>query len=160
MLKFFLNPDNSAYLRGLENEFGESSNAIRLELNRLEKAGMLGSSNQGNKKLFKVNRTHPLYDEINSIVRKFLGLDVIIEHITQKLGDVKAVYLTGKLAQGIDDDIIDLIFVGDIDRKYLNAIVEKTENIIKRKIRYLVYGIKEVEQKTFPTSDNLLIWQA
>jgi hypothetical protein len=43
LLKFFLNPDNSAHLRGLESEFGESSNAIRLELNRLEGADMLHS---------------------------------------------------------------------------------------------------------------------
>jgi hypothetical protein len=52
LLKFFLNPDNSAHLRGLESEFGESSNAIRLELNRLEGADMLHSELRGNRKLF------------------------------------------------------------------------------------------------------------
>ena len=35
MLKFFLNSANKAYLRGLAQEFGESTNAIRLELNKL-----------------------------------------------------------------------------------------------------------------------------
>lgn len=43
LLKFFLNSSNRAYLRGLEEEFGESTNAIRLELNKLEKAGMVSS---------------------------------------------------------------------------------------------------------------------
>ena len=39
LLKFFLNSNTTAYLRGLEEEFGESTNSIRLELNRFEKAG-------------------------------------------------------------------------------------------------------------------------
>ena len=39
LLKFFLNSKTTSYLRGLEAEFGESSNAIRIELNRFEKAG-------------------------------------------------------------------------------------------------------------------------
>ena len=34
--KFFLNSSTKAHLRGLESEFGESSNAIRVELNRFE----------------------------------------------------------------------------------------------------------------------------
>ncbi len=139
LLKFFLNPDNAAYLRGLETEFGESSNAIRLELNRLEKANMLESKVEGNRKLYKVNQEHPLYNEINSIVRKYFGLDVIVDSIAKRLGNLKAVYLTGEIARGSDFSVLDLIFVGDIDKKYLFGLIEKAEALIKRKIRYLVY---------------------
>ena len=53
LLKFFLNSKATSYLRGLESEFGESSNGIRIELNRFEKAGMLSSFVKGNKKYFK-----------------------------------------------------------------------------------------------------------
>ena len=49
LLKFFLNSKNSSYLRGLESEFGESTNAIRIELNKLEDAGLLSSNLEGNK---------------------------------------------------------------------------------------------------------------
>ena len=55
LLKFFLNSNTTSYLRGLEGEFGESSNAIRVELNKLEEAGMLSSEVKGNKKMFKAN---------------------------------------------------------------------------------------------------------
>jgi hypothetical protein len=48
LLKFFLNPETKAYLRGLSDEFGESSNGVRLELNRLTKAGLLTSESDGN----------------------------------------------------------------------------------------------------------------
>ncbi len=157
LLKFFLNPDNSAYLRGLETEFGESSNAIRLELNRLQEANMLNTELQGNRKLFKVNRNHPLYGEINSIVRKYFGLDVIVDNIAKRMGNLKAVYLTGDIARGKDSGIIDMVLVGDIDKKYLLNLIGKAEAIIKRKIRYLLYSTKEFKNGEAP-QDLLLIW--
>jgi len=160
LLKFFLNPDNAAYLRGLETEFGESSNAIRLELNRLEKANMLESKLEGNRKLYKVNQKHPLYDEINSIVRKYFGLDVIVDSIAKRLGNLKAVYLTGEIARGTDFSVLDLIFVGDIDRKYLLGLIEKAEALIKRKIRYLVYTEPEFKKVLQEQERNgyVLLW--
>ncbi|HPI15850.1 MAG TPA: ArsR family transcriptional regulator, partial [Spirochaetota bacterium] len=39
LLKFFMNPETRSYLRSLAEEFGESTNAVRVELNRLENAG-------------------------------------------------------------------------------------------------------------------------
>ena len=43
LVKFFLNPTMKAYLRQLADEFGESTNAVRVELNRLKEAGLLES---------------------------------------------------------------------------------------------------------------------
>ena len=68
LLKFFLNGNTSSYLRNLESEFGESSNAIRLELNKFEEAGLLNTSLEGNKKLFKANTQHPLFKDIHNIL--------------------------------------------------------------------------------------------
>ena len=160
LLKFFLNPDNSAYLRGLETEFGESSNAIRLELNKLEEAKMLDSTLVGNRKVFKVNHSHPLYNEINSIVRKYFGLDVIVEKIARKLGQLEAVYLMGDIAKGKDTDVIDLVFVGEIDVRYLLDLINKAEKLIGRKIRYLNYSLLDFSKKhDLMRSDYLLIWK-
>jgi len=145
-------------LRGLENEFGDSSNAIRLELNRFEEANMLKTKVMGNKKLFSVNQEHPLYVEINSIVRKYFGLDVIVDWIANKLGNLKAVYLTGEISQGIDSGLIDLILVGDIDQPYLLQLIDKTERLIKRKIRYLIYTENEFEKIIEHDKDLLLVW--
>jgi hypothetical protein len=159
LLKFFLNPDNAAYLRGLETEFGESSNSIRLELNRLEDANMLVSNVKGNRKLYQVNRKHPLYKDINSIVRKYFGLDVIVERIAERLGNLKAVYLTGEIAKGSDFSVIDLIFVGEIDQKYLVNLIDKAGAFIKRKIRYLIYSEKEFLAEMNKNGHRyLLVW--
>lgn len=160
LLKFFLNSRNKAYLRGLESEFGESTNAIRLELNRLEDAGMLTSELQGNKKFFQANTKHPLYDEINSLVLKHVGLDRIVTNVINRLGEVDSVYLTGTFAKGLDSQIIDLIFVGKIDKNYLITLVEKAETLINRKIRYIIFeNLNENEANwTQFNPEPLLIW--
>jgi predicted nucleotidyltransferase len=158
LLKFFLNPENSAYLRGLETELGESSNAIRLELNRLEEADMLKSEQQGNRKLFKVNSMHPLYGEINSIVKKYFGLDMVVEWIAKRLGNLQAVYLGGDIARGKDSDIIDLVLIGEIDQQYLLQLIEKAEKLVKRKIRYLILSTTEFEVYLPKNDELLLLW--
>ncbi len=160
LLKFFLNPRSSAYLRGLESEFGESSNAIRLELNRFEKAGLLNSFSKGNKRMFKANQNHPLFLELRNIVLKHLGVDKIIEEIIPRLGEVNHVYLTGDIALGKDTGIIDLVIVGSVNREYLSNLVEKAENLLDRKIRYLVYGDHEAENLSQNKDKYLLIWNA
>jgi hypothetical protein len=140
LLKFFLNSSTESYLRGLENEFGDSSNAIRVEINRLEQAGMLTTEILGNKKMYKANTKHPLFNEIHSIVMKYVGLDRVIENVIERLGDVHKVFLVGEFSKGLNSDIIDLIFVGNIDKVYLLNLIEKTESLVSRKIRYINYN--------------------
>lgn len=70
--KLFVDPSIRSYLRALAEEFQESTNSVRLELNRLEAADMLLSSREGNKKYFRANTAHPLYEEIHKMVLKDL----------------------------------------------------------------------------------------
>lgn len=162
LLKFFLNSNSRSYLRNLETEFGESTNAIRLELNKFENAGLLKTELDGNKKYFQANTNHPLYNDINSILLKQIGFDKIVERVVYKLGNLEIVYITGDFAKGINTEIIDLIFVGDnIDKEYLARLVEKTEKLIKRKIRNVVFRIDEFSSfvQTQKDSDLLVLWK-
>lgn len=162
LLKFFLNSSSESYLRNLEEEFGESSNGIRVELNKLEKAGLLDSRTQGNKKLFRANTFHPLFPDIHNLLLKHIGFDKIIDKVVMNLGDVQKVFLVGKLAKGINTGIIDLIFVGGgINKTYLVELVEKTEKIIKRNIRYLVFSAEEIESylERHENTEILLLWK-
>lgn len=153
LLKFFLNSDTKSYLRNLESEFGESTNAIRLELNKFEEAGMLQSEFEGNKKLYKANTNHPLFKDINNIIFKYVGLDWIIDHIVSKLGNLEHVYLSGSFAQGIDSKQIDLIIIGNVDEEYLKELCEKVGKKINRKIKYAI-----VEKLSIKEGIYLLLW--
>lgn len=161
LMKFFLNSQNTGYLRNLEDEFGESSNAIRVELNKFEKAGLLDSFNQGNKKVFTVNTKHPLFIDINRIMMKMAGLDHVVDYVLQRIGDLERVYLVGKMAQGQNADIIDLVLVGNnLNKTFLIEQIEKAEKKIDKKIRYVHYNSAEFDlaKITEPGVHPLLIW--
>ena len=163
LMRFFLNSNASSYLRELEGEFGESTNAIRLELNRFEDAGLLTSSAIGNRKYFKANKKHPLFRDIHNLLLKHVGFDQIIERVVNKLGDVKEVYVVGDFARGRDSRVIDLIFVGlGIDKEYLVRLVEKCEKMIDRKIRYLVFNDGDYKEflNDYTPAEILLLWKS
>jgi hypothetical protein len=160
LLKFFLNSHSRSYLRGLESEFGDSTNSIRQELNRFEKAGMLKSYTEGNKKYFQANTDHPLYNELHNILIKYIGFDRIIDTVIERLGEIKEVYIIGQLSNGIDSPVIDLMFTGDIDENYLVRLIRKAEALINRKIRYIIYRedeLQNIDWKQFETHP-LLLW--
>ncbi len=161
LLKFFLNSKNTAYLRNLEEEFGESTNAIRLELNKFEKAGFLASSAEGNKKIFTVNTKHPLFPDINRIIMKLTGLEYVVDYVLQRIGDLEKVYLVGNMSRGKEANIIDLVLVGDnINKNFLIEQIEKAEKKIDKKIRYVHYGCKEFDISKIkePDMHPLLLW--
>ena len=137
LLKFFLNPETRSYLRGLADELGESTNGVRVELDRFSEAGLLEKSSNGKTKLYKANRDHPLFPEISSIVKKYTGIDELVNTVLSKIGNLEAAYVIGDYARGIDSGIIDVVLIGDVDKTYLLSLVEKAENLIKRKIRLL-----------------------
>ena len=161
LLRFFLNSGSRSYLRGLETEFGESTNAIRLELNRFEEAGLLVSSMDKNKKIFRANQQHPLFDDIQSIVKKSMGLDQLVEKVVHKLGNVSRAYITGRIARGLDDQEIDFVLVGDeIDQTFLEALLEKVEKLIKRRVKCFI--LRDDEEKEYLTGfpEALLLWES
>ena len=148
MKKFFLNSNTRAHLRGLESEFGESSNGIRVELNRFEEAGLLNSSRDGNKKIYQANINHPLFNDIHNIILKETGIDRVIEKIIHRIGNLAAIYLTGDFAHGKDTSVIDIILVGDsLDREYLARKVAQAEELINRKVSYIVINPAEAQNR-------------
>ena len=159
--KFFLNSSTKAHLRGLETEFGESSNAIRLELNRFEEAGLLHSLRDGNKKVYQANRDHPLFGDIHSIIMKEAGIDRVIDKVLHRLGNLICIYLTGDFARGKDSPVIDLIIVGEnVDREYLARKVMQAEDLVGRKVSYVVLNEEEADYHLMKLkkSDLLPLW--
>ena len=148
LIKFFLNIANKGYLNGLANEFGESTNSIRKELNNLSSAGYLEKYNENNKVVYKANASHPLFKIIQRIVKKHLGIEEILETILKRIGDVKKIMILGDYAEGIDSGHIEILIVGDnISEGYLKEIIPKIEKKINRKVSFFVSNTN-LKQKT------------
>merc|ERR1712078_287987 len=120
IIKFFLNIANKGYLNSLANEFGESTNSVRKELNNLSSAGYLEKYSENNKVVYKANASHPLFKIIQRIVKKHLGIEEILETVLKRMGEVKKIMILGDYAEGIDSGHIEILIVGDnISEEYL-----------------------------------------
>lgn len=154
LIKFFVNIDNTGYLNGLANEFGDSTNSIRKELNNLSVAGYLNKSTLNNKVIYSANNNHPLYHTLRKIIRQHLGIEQVLEAIFDNIGDIDEVYLLGDSAEGIDSGCIEVLITGNnINQNYLEEIKIKIEKIIHRKVIFS-------SSKYFSEKKGLLIYRA
>ncbi|HOE19713.1 MAG TPA: ArsR family transcriptional regulator [Spirochaetota bacterium] len=160
LLKFFINPSTKGYLRELSAQMNESTNAVRVELDRLVEACYLERNANGNKVYYNANTMHPLYKDIHSVVKKYLGIDVLIDSVLAKLGKVHEAYIVGDYSRGIDSGIIDVVIIGTVDYTYLAQLISKAETIIKRKIRPLVLSPSEKKKydQLLHFAQALLVW--
>lgn len=152
LVKFFSNPHTKAYLREIAEEFGESTNSVRVELNRLSEAKLLLSEPDGRTIKYSANEKHPLFPDIRQIISKFLGLDKIAQDIVRKLGDIDKALVIGDYAKGIDSGTIELVIVGrKVDLKLLQELSGKVEKLIHRKISAEVFSPEtfEAEKEKF-----------
>jgi DNA-binding transcriptional ArsR family regulator len=160
LMRLFLNPQSRAYLRELAHEFGASPGHLRTELRQLSEAGLLTSDREGRQVQYQADRSHPLFPELQSMVRKALGMDRIVDSVVERLGKLELAFLLDDYALGKDTGIIDLGLVGEIDETNLNDLVHKTERYINRRIRTLVMSRPEYERlrPTLASRPQLFLW--
>ena len=139
LIKFFVSAANNGYLNGLANEFNESTNSIRKELNNLSSAGYLSKSKKNNRVIYNANTSHPMFDVLQKIVRQHLGLEDIVETVIKRIGDVDKIALTGEYADGIDSGNIEIIINGSkVNNEYLKNIKSKIKKKIGREVTFLL----------------------
>jgi hypothetical protein len=156
LLRFFLNQNSSGYLQGLSKELDENTNSIRVELNRLEEAGLLSSELQGRRKFYQVNLSHPLTSDLTSIVRKVSGIDALLDKVVDNLPGLSQVWICGALARGVSSDSIDCILIGkELDAEYIAGLSCKVNKLAGKKVNTQV--LEEIENEM--VSDSLLVWE-
>ncbi len=139
LIKFFISAANNGYLNGLANEFNESTNSIRKELNNLSNAGYLKKSKNNNKVIYNANTSHPMFGVLQKIVRQHLGLEEIVEKVIDKIGDVDKIALTGEYARGFDSGNIEIVINGkDVNKDYLDNIKPIIKKKIGREVSFLL----------------------
>jgi hypothetical protein len=146
----------SGYLQGLSKELEENTNSIRIELNRLEEAGMLSSTLEGRRKLYRVNALHPLTSDITSIVRKVAGINTVIDRVVENLPGLKQVWICGDLARGVSSGSIDCVLIGkELDAEYIAGLSAKVHKLIGKTVNAWV--LEEIKDDM--VSGCLLVWE-
>ena len=135
LVKFFINAANAGYLRGLAQEMNENTNAIRKELNNLSEAGFIVREEIDKKVMYQANTSHPLFTTLQQLIQKYIGIDVIVDQILEKMGNVSRIFLVGDYAKGVDSGTIEVMIEGQLaDEAYLEKIISRIQQEIGRKV--------------------------
>lgn len=142
---FLSNPGKIFYVRELVRTVGEQINAVRAELARMEKAGMLSSENRANRKFYGFRKDYLFQSELAAIIAKAsgLGADVIAER--NKLGKIKFATLSSGFIRRrpVGPSDVDLLVIGSVVLPQLSALVKKAEDATGRELNYTVMSEDE-----------------
>ena len=146
LLKVFLTtPQEIFYVRQLVRLTEEEINAVRRELLRMEKKGMVSKEGRGNRLYYHFRRDYLFYGELIHLVAKTTGLGKMIIKNRNKLGKVKYAFISGKLVRRRPhkEDDVDILIVGEIILPQLTSIVVHFERELKREINYSAMTLDE-----------------
>lgn len=146
---FYSNLTEMYHVRGIVREVGEEINAVRRELERFEKVGILKKEPRGNRIYYFVNKDYSGYGDLIQIVSKSTGLGKALIEAKNKLGKVSIVMFSGKFARmkPRKDDSVDVLVVGEIVLPELAAIIRTFESKLGREINYTVMTREELDYR-------------
>lgn len=140
ILKLFLSSVQDAlyHVREIVRRVDEEINAVRRELARMEKYGMVISEWRANRRLYRFRRDYLFYKELLSLVAKTAGLGGNLIKEKGKLGKVKFVFLSTKFVKGspTSSDDVDLLVVGNIVLPELQAVISDEQAKRESEINY------------------------
>lgn len=140
ILQLFLsNPQDSLFhVREIVRRISEEINAVRRELARMEKFGMVTSEWRANRRLYKFRKDYLFYKELLSLVSKTSGLGGNIVKNKNKLGKIKFAFLSTRFSKGIhsSSEDVDLLVVGNIVLPELQSIIADEQAKREAEINY------------------------
>jgi len=145
---FFSNLKEIYHVRGIVREIDEEINAVRRELSKLEKDGVLRKEPRGNRIYYSIRPEYSFFDDLVSIVSKTTGLGKAIIENRNKIGKVSFVMFSGKFVESKahkSEDAVDILVVGEVVLPELASIIRVEESKRAREINYTVMGRDEFD---------------
>lgn len=135
------------FVREIARTVNERLNAVRRELDILERIGMLTTYDDRRRKYYVANENFPLFGEIASIMKKAgPGIeDVLFKHL-ENIGDVQYACVTGYFT-GATGAPTDLFLIGAINEKKLDMFVKRIEGQVNREISYTPMTTNEYQYR-------------
>ncbi|MBI4036365.1 hypothetical protein HY386_00610 [Candidatus Daviesbacteria bacterium] len=135
ILQLFLSQLESLFhVREIVRRTEEEINAVRRELARMEKFGMVVSEWRANRRLYRFRKDYLFFRELLAMVAKTTGLGGAIVKHRAKLGKIRFAFLSTRYLyskqSGSED--VDLLLVGQIVLPELQAIVNNEQ--VKREL--------------------------
>lgn len=139
ILQLFLSSgDSLLHVREIVRRVSEEINAVRRELARMEKFGMVGSEWRANRRLYRFKKDYIFYPEILAMVAKSTGLGGNIIKNKGKLGKIKFGFVSTRFLKGgqADPEQVDVLIVGQIVLPELQSIIADEQAKRETEINY------------------------
>ncbi len=146
---FFKDQEKEYYFREIAKKLNKEPSYCQKYLDNLVKDKILLDERRGNMRFFRLNKEHPLYEEIKSIVSKTIGLENELKELVDKLDNVECAFVFGSIAKGTENSNsdIDLMLIGDINQDAFITMLSSLEGKIAREINYHIYSNQEIVKK-------------
>jgi hypothetical protein len=148
LLRLFTSDADSTYfVRELSRKVGEHMNSVRRELGLLEKIGFVQSETKEQKKYYRANPDNVLFPEMKGL---FVKADLLLEQDfaekIQETGRIKLILLSGFFV-GLNDSLIDLLVVGQVNKRKFVRLVNGFSKLFDREIRYTTMTRKDFDYR-------------
>lgn len=142
-------PDRRMHLRGIARAVGTSAGTAARELGRLEHAGLVRRTRDGNQVYFEARPDQPMFGQIRDIVRQVAGAPIILRRHLTGLPGVERAVIFGSYADGSlqSDSDVDLLIIGNPDRDELTERLEMAGLEISRDVKEIVLTQSEFDER-------------
>ncbi len=140
ILQLFLGSptDSLFHVREIVRRVSEEINAVRRELARMEKYGMVSSEWRANRRLYRFHKSYTYYRELLALVAKTTGLGGNIIKNKNQLGKMKFAFVSTRFLKGLPSlaEDVDLLVVGQVVLPELQAIISDEQAKREAEINY------------------------
>lgn len=135
---FLTSRDDLMHVRDIVRRVDEEINAVRRELARMEKFGMVSSEWRANRRFYKFRKDYRFYHELLGFVVKSTGLGGDILKNKASLGKIKYALMAVRFAQNKESgpEDVDLLIVGQIVLPGLQSLVADEQSKREKEINY------------------------
>ncbi|VVC03949.1 Uncharacterised protein [Candidatus Burarchaeum australiense] len=141
LVLFLTNPDRKFYVREMARKTGEQTNAVRRELDKLERLGLVAKERTANLLYYRTDRRCPIYEELKHIIMKTEGIGTVLKQGLEGAEKVRFAFIYGSFASGEEraGSDIDVMVVGGISPEELGPKIRTVERQIGREINQVVF---------------------
>jgi predicted nucleotidyltransferase len=127
--------DVELHNREIERRSGQSESAVRHELTRLTRLGLLVRREDGNRVYYRADKRHPLFPDIHNLVLKTTGLVEVLRGVLEKEA-IEVAFVFGSVARGeqVATSDVDLMVIGEIGLRRMSGLLRPCEERIGREV--------------------------
>lgn len=142
-------PERRLHLRAIARAVGTTAGTAARELGRLEDAGIIRRTREGNQVYFQARPNQPKFGELRELVRETIGAPLVVRRHLAGLDGVERAVIFGSYARGtvVADSDVDLLIIGDPDRDALTERLEMAGLEIGRPVNEVVMSAEELHAR-------------